>query len=319
MKRKVIKQGNGTLTITLPKEWTKKAHLKGGEEVDVKETEYSLVVSKDLPGKERAASLRLTGEAKRYIRSIIGRVYREGYGTINITFDEPGLIKEIKKASNDLIGADVIDFESNSCIVKIFPTEELRVDIDKNLAKMVNTVKYMLNIIKEDIKSSKFCREDTLSDLRSNNWKMKDYIIRNLFLKNAPYEDFSVINVLLFSYEKLGTDLLKFYRIYLQGKKSRISLAPLEPVFEKLTGFLEWFSKAISRNQEIPVAEENKIRKDMRDYHTNILNGLHVSKADHSFLTIAYLSIELLDSTVSYLSLYKMKYSNDYPSEKAIS
>ena len=35
MKRKVIKQGNGTLTITLPKGWTEEIGLEGGDEVEI--------------------------------------------------------------------------------------------------------------------------------------------------------------------------------------------------------------------------------------------------------------------------------------------
>jgi len=34
MKRKIIKQGHNTLTITLPSKWAHKLNLKAGEEVD---------------------------------------------------------------------------------------------------------------------------------------------------------------------------------------------------------------------------------------------------------------------------------------------
>lgn len=35
MKRKIIKQGHNTLTVTLPSEWTKKLQLGAGDEVDI--------------------------------------------------------------------------------------------------------------------------------------------------------------------------------------------------------------------------------------------------------------------------------------------
>ena len=39
MKRKIIKQGNNTLTITLPKNWTEKKNIKAGDEIELSEFE----------------------------------------------------------------------------------------------------------------------------------------------------------------------------------------------------------------------------------------------------------------------------------------
>jgi len=35
MKRRVIKQGNNTLTITLPRKWASSANIKAGDELDI--------------------------------------------------------------------------------------------------------------------------------------------------------------------------------------------------------------------------------------------------------------------------------------------
>ena len=44
MKRKIIKQGHNTLTMTLPSDWVRKLNLEAGEEVDVCENNGSLVI-----------------------------------------------------------------------------------------------------------------------------------------------------------------------------------------------------------------------------------------------------------------------------------
>ena len=318
MRRKVIKQGNGTLTVTLPKPWTEKIGLKGGDEIEVTEKDYVLLISKELSGKGREISLRFTDDSKRYIRSHIGRLYRLGYSKIHISFDSPGMMKVIKKATDDLIGSDVIDFTKTKCSIRIFPTEE-PVDFDKNLVKVISTLKYMMKIIREDIESGEFKREDTLHELRNNNWKLKDYVMRNAFLKSTPYEEFSVLNTILFSYEKIGTNLLGFYRMYLEGLKGKINAKKLAPVFDKIDTYLDWFMKQVSRKKEIPALEESRFRKELREYHIYLFNKLHKDKViDHPLLTIVYFTAELLDSTVSYLSLYKLKYG-DYFSASAIS
>jgi len=44
MKRKIIKQGHNTLTITLPSEWVKKLNLNAGDEIEVYERDSGLVI-----------------------------------------------------------------------------------------------------------------------------------------------------------------------------------------------------------------------------------------------------------------------------------
>ena len=43
MKRRVIKQGHNTLTITLPSEWVKKLNIQSGEELDLSEISHRAV------------------------------------------------------------------------------------------------------------------------------------------------------------------------------------------------------------------------------------------------------------------------------------
>ena len=295
--------------VSLPNKWVRKVGIKRGDEVDVEEGEYGLLVSKGFVQKEKAIDLNLTNESERYIRSQIGRLYRYGYTKIEITFDDTDLIKPIKNSINNLIGADIIDIDNKRCIIRIFPTEESFTDFDRYLIKIFQTLKYMLDIIREDFKTNEFKREETLNELRNNNWKLKDYILRNAFLQKIPYEEFSILSTLLFAYEKIGTNLLGFYRTYLEKTKKNINTQKLEPIFDKLKYFIDWFIKSTSKKEAIPHMNESKFRKEMRDYHIFLFNELHNDKTiDHPFLTIVYFIIELLDSTVSYLEVYKKEY-----------
>ncbi len=45
MKRKIIKQGHNTLTITLPSEWVKKLNLSAGNEIEIYENSGSLIIN----------------------------------------------------------------------------------------------------------------------------------------------------------------------------------------------------------------------------------------------------------------------------------
>ena len=309
MRRKIVKHGPSSLTISLPMKWAKKQGLKPGDELEIEEQDYGLVINKDLPQKERTAEINLTKESERYVRSHIGRLYRYGFTKVVIRFDDPELIKKIKHSTNNLIGADIVDLEKNKCIIKMFPIEEFDIGIDKQLVKIFSTLKYMFSLVKEDMESDEFKREETLNELRNNNWTIKDYALRNAFLQKLPYGEFSILNIIFFAYEKIGTNLLGFYRMYLEGKKRGIDVKKLHHVFEKLEYFLDWFIKASSRRQPITHLEETNFRKEMRNFHIYLFNELHSdTRIDHPFLTITYFAIELLDSSVSFLQVYKRNY-----------
>ena len=53
MKRKIIKQGHNTLTITLPNKWAQRLNLKAGDEVDLVEKENSILINSEEKAKEK--------------------------------------------------------------------------------------------------------------------------------------------------------------------------------------------------------------------------------------------------------------------------
>ena len=57
MKRKIIKQGNGTLTITLPKQWTKDIGLDANNEVELTLNQNNMVVHAPNSKKQKTISI----------------------------------------------------------------------------------------------------------------------------------------------------------------------------------------------------------------------------------------------------------------------
>jgi len=61
MKRKIIKQGHNTLTMTLPSEWVKKLNLKAGDEIDLNEKGGSLMVNGKQNNENKSTTIDITG------------------------------------------------------------------------------------------------------------------------------------------------------------------------------------------------------------------------------------------------------------------
>ena len=86
MKRKVIKQGHNTLTLTLPSDWVKKFNLQGGDEIDVYERENGLFLSTEKHNGHKRAEFSIVGLSVPLIWKHFMAVYREGYDEVLVKF-----------------------------------------------------------------------------------------------------------------------------------------------------------------------------------------------------------------------------------------
>lgn len=89
MKRKIIRQGHNTLTLTLPKEWTKRLNVKAGDEIEVYENESSLVVNGHQNNKEQCSVIDITNFTIPLLWRYFQSAYRSGCTEIKIVYD-PG-------------------------------------------------------------------------------------------------------------------------------------------------------------------------------------------------------------------------------------
>jgi len=86
MKRRIIRQGHNTLTITLPSDWTRKFNLNAGSEIDLIERENGLFISTEKNGESKRAEFDITGMDIPTIWKYFMVVYREGYDEVLIRF-----------------------------------------------------------------------------------------------------------------------------------------------------------------------------------------------------------------------------------------
>ena len=89
MKRKIIKQGASTLTISLPAEWTKKFNLKSGDEVNVEEENKRIVVSTKKEFKTRKSEIDVGGLRRNLLFMYVTNVYIRGDDEVVVRFKDP--------------------------------------------------------------------------------------------------------------------------------------------------------------------------------------------------------------------------------------
>jgi len=148
MKRKVIKQGNGTLTITLPKKWTEKLGINAGDEIEIDESDSRLVIRLD---KEHILSKSITIDFKdcspRMIKRILPVFHHSGYDEVITLYSDPSQIKAIHETINVLSGYEIIEQRPTRCVIKsLSESSELSVD------KVINRMFLVLHSIVSNLK-----------------------------------------------------------------------------------------------------------------------------------------------------------------------
>lgn len=251
MKRKIIKQGHNTLTMTLPSEWVKKLNINPGDELNVYENGGSLVVGGKQNGETKSTTIDIIGLSIPMLWRFFQSAYREGYSQIKLTYDinkksyegaydyyasqfeytrlgEKPLRKPvfdmISELVNRFIGMEIIDHGEGYCIIREMGELSAK-EFDNSLRRIFLLIlelfdKMIILIRDNKIGDINICK--TLHTMDTNIDRFIDYCCRinnkirdSSFQKNKPAM-FST----LFLLELLGDEFKYLGRHLARSKKS---------------------------------------------------------------------------------------------------
>ncbi len=118
MKRKLIKQGISSLTISLPTSWIKKYNLKGGDEIFLDESEKSIVISAKQNFSIKKSKVDLSGLHQTFIWVYLNNLYIRGDDEIEVRFASKAELDIALKSVDNFIGFTVVEQGKNHCILK---------------------------------------------------------------------------------------------------------------------------------------------------------------------------------------------------------
>ncbi|MBU3913755.1 MAG: AbrB/MazE/SpoVT family DNA-binding domain-containing protein [Nanoarchaeota archaeon] len=275
MKRRVIKQGHNTLTITLPTEWTKKLNIQPGDELDIQEKETSLILNGNENLKEKKTEIDLTGFTIPLLWRFFQSAYRSGCDEIKLKFDsgkkeyedayhfyttqfdysklgekmphKPALAM-IQSVVDRFMGMGVIESGKDYCIVKDMGAPSVK-EFDNSLRRVFLIMQQMFERVidavgNDEIGDSGICKEIHTIDLNTD--RFVDYCCRILNKLSAQFSDSK--KMLLFSslfLLELAGDEFKYIGKHLAvAKKSVKDVLPLaQMVKEHFDLYYELFYK----------------------------------------------------------------------------
>jgi phosphate uptake regulator len=137
MKRKIIKQGNGAFTLTLPIEWIRKNRIDESFEVELREEGKSIIVNSG--GKVFGGKVKVDF-SKVEVRGIyihVSALYAKGIDEIEVS-SEKDISQKLINACSNTLGYALVSQEGNKYIIKDMGGQELEIDeIFKRVFQMI--------------------------------------------------------------------------------------------------------------------------------------------------------------------------------------
>ena len=297
MRRKLIRQGNNALTVTLPAKWLQENNLNAGDEIDIDYEGKVLSLSQSNKGKhEKTVSITVDTNDFELYRSLIGSYYRAGYDVINVHYSNVGTLLLLQKIVDVLYGFEILDSSETGCVIKNMYSFETT-DVQTYFTKMIHIITTMQSLIHNHVTSKKKCSDEELSQFKFNAAKMRDIIARIIVHEKSLDQN-------VFPYYLLSFNLWNITRNYYKIFKTLKYNAKLSP--SSLSFFNEtnsFFSDFFGRLQKHSHSEIDK------RYRTLVSNGeLLQSDKNNQHLLLGYcinilMLLQSSNSTVLHLSL----------------
>ncbi len=205
MKRKIIKQGHNTLTITIPSKWVRNFNLKAGDEIEITEKDNGLFITTERKEEVLRTDIDINEIDIPTIWKYFMSAYREGYDEINVKFNSDlrlenpykffthhkpdkkygeGSINKtpaefVQEMVNRFIGYEIINYEKNTIVIKEMGIPSAK-EFDNALRRVFLLLEQMAEEICEALHKNNASLLYSIHDIDINLDKFHDYCIRIL-------------------------------------------------------------------------------------------------------------------------------------------
>ncbi|HII17452.1 hypothetical protein A2311_06460 [candidate division WOR-1 bacterium RIFOXYB2_FULL_48_7] len=249
MKRKVIRQGHGTLTITLPAKWVEQNGVKAGDELKMEERERTLFLNSN--GRDNDKITIDITDCSLILERLLYSIYKKGYDEVEIFSSNPRHFLKVQEAAHSiLVGFEIVSQTKSSCIIKRIAAVQTE-EFDNILSRTFFQLNIMLSDMAAALEKSDITLLESIRLMEITNNRYTGFCRRAL-----NKGDFGNIRNQKFLYcmieylEKVA-DEVKYLCLYLQEFPKKIENIPkhvtllfheLQQLFEKTMRLYSKFS-----------------------------------------------------------------------------
>ncbi len=262
MGRKLIKHGESSLTVAIPRNWIKENNLKKGDEIEIKQEKNNLVISSQKIPEHKKIEIDISN-ASPMIRRIIGATFKTGYDEVNIKFNSYNELKAVQDLMREqFMGFEIINQSRDEITVRNISEE--------NLGEFSNVLRrffLVVNHIASETSSAtnkddfKWLKNNTLIKIESD--KFADYC-RRVINKNAHLDlRAPPLYTIVEQLEKV-VDRYKELCRYISENKIKTN-AETKEVIKELSAFQESFYNLFYRFELKRIVELGKEKEKLQE------------------------------------------------------
>jgi len=251
MRRRIVKQGSATMTISLPSTWIKNHNLKEGDELEIEEKGNLIELSTSKIAS--SSSIFIDADKGSFTKRDLSHLYILGYDEITLKFSDEEVLNSVKERLPDCIGFEIIDQSENKIKIKSI-SSELEGEFDNILNKVFLILKEMGNDVYDALEKKEYSRLKKIKEMEIVNNKFTSFLLRLLSKKgykrqNRTLQAYDLIQNL----ERLA-DEYKYLCENLADRKKPISnesLNLLKAINENYTSLYTNFLKSESQDKSL--------------------------------------------------------------------
>jgi len=287
MKRKVVKHGYATLTVSLPSKWARNYGIKAGDEVEVEAKGGELIIKGGILSMGEK-DISVSSSTVSFLRSIISNSYKKGYDLINVQFEDYDVMPKISEIVDGLLGFEIIEQGKKRCTIKNV-ADALESEFDSLFRKSFFMMFSMSDIISKDLSKCKFDNLNEILQLKKNITKLTDFCKRILNKKKRNNEDFVFIYLIVWSVEKIANQYKYIYEYLAKYKPKKISKETIN-FFKKTNELFKLFYEGFYEKNNDKIKKCTEIKDKMIYDEFYELN----SKIERIELPIIYYSANII-------------------------
>jgi phosphate uptake regulator len=185
MKRKVVRHGKNTMTVSLPAKWVRNNKITNGQFLLLKEADNELVVSNSEMPFEKT-EITLSSSEDWYVSMIIRHLYICGYDEVKIIYNGPNMINIIRKSLKELTGLEILESNPNYAILRVIASLD-NVEYDSLVDRAFWLVLSQFDYFIEDNKKGKPLMYEEIEELFYTVSKLVN-LCRRTINKNNIYD-----------------------------------------------------------------------------------------------------------------------------------
>lgn len=304
MKRKVMKVAESSALISLPYRWVQKNNIQKGDDLEVEESGNSLIINTNAMRTNWETEVDVTNLDRTSIMYVIRSVYRQGYDKVKLNFSNPNtvyrrdgnkvsVINVIHKEVNRLIGFEVLQEQSNSCLI-----QDLQEASSKDFGQVLRRVFLILiDTMEEFVRAASEHDREVLASIENRHdtiTKFASLCLRLLSKEGGQVGKSSNYYHIIASMDRI-TDIYKYSARDILAYESSFSEGSIELLNMVKDGF-KGFYRLFYKYSNETLQEINDIRyhaeKKLKELNVDKLELLTVSK----HFTILEILLDLIEA-----------------------